>query len=63
MKPASELARDPLFGSGKLGRTSGRVSCTAPDPHHCFLATLLALVLGTIVGPLAAYSRGVLDEI
>jgi peptide/nickel transport system permease protein len=65
MKPASELEQDSLFGSGKLGRDiwtrflyGGR-----PILITAFLATLLALVLGTIVGLLAAYSRGVLDEI
>jgi peptide/nickel transport system permease protein len=65
MKPASELEQASLFGSGKLGRDiwtrflyGGR-----PILITAFLATLLALVLGTIVGLLAAYSRGVLDEI
>ncbi|HZB40915.1 MAG TPA: ABC transporter permease [Ilumatobacter sp.] len=65
MKPASELDKDSLFGSGELGRDiwtrflyGGR-----PILITAFLATLLALVLGTIIGLLAAYSRGVLDDV
>jgi peptide/nickel transport system permease protein len=65
MKPASELEKDSLFGSGELGRDiwtrflyGGR-----PILITAVLATLLALLLGTIVGLLAAYSRGVLDDI
>jgi peptide/nickel transport system permease protein len=65
MKPASELEQDSLFGSGELGRDiwtrflyGGR-----PILITAVLATLLALLLGTIVGLLAAYSRGVLDDI
>jgi len=65
MKPASELEKDSLFGSGELGRDiwtrflyGGR-----PILITAFLATLLAFVVGTIIGLLAAYSRGVLDDI
>jgi peptide/nickel transport system permease protein len=65
MKPASQLEKSSLFGSGELGRDiwtrflyGGR-----PILISAFLATLLALVLGTVIGLLAAYSRGVLDDI
>jgi peptide/nickel transport system permease protein len=65
MKPASQLDKSSLFGSGELGRDiwtrflyGGR-----PILISAFFATLLALVLGTVIGLLAAYSRGLLDDI
>ncbi len=65
MKPASQLKQDSLFGSGELGRDiwtrflyGGR-----PILIMAFLATLLAFVVGTTIGLLAAYSRGVLDDV
>jgi peptide/nickel transport system permease protein len=65
MKPASQLEQDSLFGSGELGRDiwtrflyGGR-----PILIMAFIATLLAFVVGTTVGLLAAYSRGVLDDV
>ena len=65
MKPANELKKDSLFGSGELGRDvwtrflyGGR-----PILISAFLATLFALVIGTIIGLIAAYNRGKLDDL
>ncbi|MEQ1873893.1 MAG: ABC transporter permease [Ilumatobacteraceae bacterium] len=62
----SDQLREPsLFGSGKLGFDiwtrflyGGR-----PILITAFLATLLALILGTIIGLIAAYNRGKLDDL
>ena len=63
MRPAGSLEQHSLFGSGELGRDiwtrflyGGR-----PILISAFAATLLALVVGTLVGLMAAYSRGKLD--
>ena len=65
MKPASALKKDSLFGSGELGRDiwtrflyGGR-----PILVSAFLATLFALVFGSIIGLAAAYNRGKLDDL
>ena len=67
MQPADsdKLRVDSLFGSGELGFDiwtrflyGGR-----PILITAFLATVLALVLGTIIGLIAAYNRGKLDDV
>ncbi|MFM2183410.1 MAG: hypothetical protein RJB61_1704 [Actinomycetota bacterium] len=65
MKPASKLRVPSLFGSGELGRDvwtrflyGGR-----PILITAFFATLLALVVGSIIGLAAAYNRGKLDDL
>jgi peptide/nickel transport system permease protein len=65
MKPASELKKDSLFGSGELGRDiwtrflyGGR-----PILITAVLATVFALVFGTLIGLIAAYNRGKLDDL
>lgn len=64
-KPASETREPSLFGSGELGRDvwtrflyGGR-----PILITALLATVLALVLGTLIGLAAAYNRGKLDDV
>jgi peptide/nickel transport system permease protein len=64
MKPASELKKPSLFGSGELGRDiwtrflyGGR-----PILITAFLATVLALIMGTAIGLVAAYNRAKLDD-
>jgi peptide/nickel transport system permease protein len=65
LQPASALDQPSLFGSGELGRDiwtrflyGGR-----PILITAFLATLVALVLGSLVGLVAAYSRNVVDDV
>jgi peptide/nickel transport system permease protein len=65
MKPAGELQRSSLFGSGELGYDiwtrflyGGR-----PILITAFFATMFALVVGTIIGLVAAYNRGKLDDV
>lgn len=65
MKPASALKKPSLFGSGELGRDvwtrflyGGR-----PILISAFLATVFALVFGSIIGLGAAYNRGRLDDL
>lgn len=65
MKPASQARKPSLFGTGELGRDvwtrflyGGR-----PILITAFFATVLALVLGTIIGLAAAYNRGKLDDL
>ena len=67
MQPAGspKIHEPSLFGSGELGRDiwtrflyGGR-----PILITAFLATLLALVLGTMIGLIAAYNRGKLDDL
>ena len=65
MKPADELKKDSLFGSGELGRDiwtrflyGGR-----PILISAVLATAFALVVGTVIGLVAAYNRGKLDDV
>ena len=65
MKPASALSKPSRFGSGELGRDvwtrflyGGR-----PILITAFLATVLALVMGTVVGLVSAYNRGRLDDV
>ena len=65
MKPANELKKDSLFGSGELGRDiwtrflyGGR-----PILISAVLATAFALVVGTVIGLVAAYNRGKLDDV
>lgn len=60
-----ELKKDTLFGTGELGYDiwtrflyGGR-----PVLIAAVSATVIALVLGTIIGLLAAYDRGLLDNI
>ena len=65
MKPASKLNVDSVFGTGELGTDiwtrflyGGR-----PILITAFLATVLALVLGSLIGLIAAYNRGRLDDV
>ncbi|MFM2071343.1 MAG: hypothetical protein RLZZ623_1606 [Actinomycetota bacterium] len=65
MKPADQLKQPSLFGTGKLGRDiwtrflyGGR-----PILITAVLATAFALVFGTLIGLVAAYNRGKLDDL
>ena len=67
MQPANstKLHESTVFGTGKLGFDiwtrflyGGR-----PILITAFLATVLALVLGTTIGLIAAYNRGKLDDV
>lgn len=65
MKPASMARKPSLFGTGELGRDvwtrflyGGR-----PILITAFFATVLALILGTIIGLAAAYNRGKFDDV
>ncbi len=67
MQPSDspKIHETSLFGSGELGRDiwtrflyGGR-----PILITAFLATLFALVFGTIIGLIAAYNRGKLDDL
>jgi peptide/nickel transport system permease protein len=64
-KPSDKTRLDTLFGSGYKGQDvwtrflyGGR-----PVLLAALLATLLALALGTLIGLIAAYNRGKLDDV
>jgi peptide/nickel transport system permease protein len=65
MKPASQVSKPSLFGSGALGRDiwSRFLYGGRPILITAFLATLLALIMGTAIGLISAYNRGRLDDV
>jgi peptide/nickel transport system permease protein len=65
MKLPSELDKPSLFGSGELGRDiwTRMLYGGRPILISAVLATMIAIVLGSIVGLVAAYNRGKLDDV
>jgi peptide/nickel transport system permease protein len=64
-KPSGETRKDTLFGSANLGHDVWTRFLYGGKPIliAAVLATLLALVLGTTIGLIAAYNRGKLDDV
>jgi peptide/nickel transport system permease protein len=64
-KPSGETRKDTLLGSAAVGHDvwSRFLYGGKPILIAAVLATLLALVLGTTIGLIAAYNRGKLDDV
>lgn len=64
-KPSGKTRKDTLFGSANVGHDVWTRFLYGGKPVlvAAVLATVLALVLGTTVGLIAAYNRGKLDDV
>jgi peptide/nickel transport system permease protein len=64
-KPSGKTRKDTVFGSANLGHDVWTRFLYGGKPIliAAVLATLLALVLGTTIGLIAAYNRGKLDDV
>jgi peptide/nickel transport system permease protein len=64
-KPSGKTRKETLFGSANVGHDvwSRFLYGGKPILIAAVLATLLALVLGTTIGLIAAYNRGKLDDV